>query len=59
MSPTDNLDDAQAKMQEYMDNFLRLGWLLHRKAKQVEIYYFGHSLRELEAGWILVRIAAR
>lgn len=38
MSPTDSLVDAQAKMQEYLENGVRLGWLLNRRAKQVEIY---------------------
>ncbi len=38
MSLTDSLTEAQAKMQEYMENGVRLGWLLNRKAKQVEIY---------------------
>ncbi len=38
MSPTDSLVDAQAKMEEYLENGVRLGWLLNRKAKQVEIY---------------------
>ena len=38
MSPTDSLVDAQAKMQEYLENGVRLGWLFNRRAKQVEIY---------------------
>jgi Uma2 family endonuclease len=38
MSPSDNLTEAQAKMQEYLDNGVQLGWLFDRKAKQVEIY---------------------
>ncbi|MBT9310611.1 Uma2 family endonuclease [Leptothoe kymatousa] len=38
MSPTDSLKDAQAKMEEYLENGVRLGWLLNRRAKQVEIY---------------------
>lgn len=38
MSPTDSLEAAQAKMREYMDNGVRLGWLIDRKQRQVEIY---------------------
>ncbi|MEN8446894.1 MAG: Uma2 family endonuclease [Cyanobacteria bacterium J06555_13] len=37
-SSTDNLSDGQAKMQEYMANGLRLGWLIDPKNKNVEIY---------------------
>ncbi|MFS8871329.1 Uma2 family endonuclease, partial [Synechococcus sp. R5-15] len=33
----------QAKMQEYMDNGCRLGWLLDPKAKQVMIYRQGQA----------------
>jgi len=38
MSETDIIKDSQAKMQEYMDNDCRLGWLLNSKTRQVEIY---------------------
>jgi Uma2 family endonuclease len=38
MSPTDSLETAQAKMQEYQENGIKLGWLLNRKKQQVEIY---------------------
>ena len=44
VSPTDELRDTQAKMQEYLANGLRLGWLLNPKAKQVEIYRPGQSV---------------
>ena len=37
-SPTDNLKTLQAKMQEYIDNGTRLGWLINPQDKQVEIY---------------------
>lgn len=37
-SPTDRLTVLQAKMQEYLENGLRLGWLIDPKTKQVEIY---------------------
>jgi len=37
-SKTDSLPILQAKMQEYMDNGARLGWLINRQDSQVEIY---------------------
>lgn len=43
MSPTDTLQTTQAKMQEYLDNGVRLGWLIDPKAQQVEIYRPGRS----------------
>ena len=48
MSPSDNLTEAQAKMQEYIDNGVQLGWLLDRKAKQVEIYQPGQPKEVLQ-----------
>lgn len=41
MSPTDNLKNTQSKMQEYVDSGVRLGWLLYRTEKRVEIYRQG------------------
>ena len=38
MWPSDNLAEAQAKMQEYVENGVQLGWLFNRVVKQVEIY---------------------
>ena len=38
MSPTDDLDELQNKMREYMNCGVRLGWLINPDAKQVEIY---------------------
>ncbi len=37
-SPSDRLTDVQAKMQEYLDNGTRLGWLIDPETRQVEIY---------------------
>ena len=37
-SPSDNLRDLQAKMQEYIASGVRLGWLLDRPQRRVEIY---------------------
>ncbi len=49
MSPSDSLKDTHAKMQEYQDNGARLGWLINRKDKQVEIYRLGHPTEVLQA----------
>ncbi len=38
MSPSDNLAEAQAKMQEYRENGVQMGWLFNLTAKLVEIY---------------------
>jgi Uma2 family endonuclease len=37
-SETDRLQPLQDKMQEYLENNLRLGWLINLQDKQVEIY---------------------
>lgn len=38
VSPSDSLKKTQEKMQEYMENGCRLGWLINRKKREVEIY---------------------
>jgi Uma2 family endonuclease len=48
MSPTDSLKETQAKMQEYMSNGVKLGWLINRKLRQVEIYRLGQPVEILE-----------
>lgn len=37
-SPSDRLVEVQNKMQEYLDNGARLGWLIAPETRQVEIY---------------------
>ncbi|GBF82459.1 Uma2 family endonuclease [Aphanothece sacrum] len=37
-SPSDNLKPLQEKMKEYIENGTRLGWLINRQDRQVEIY---------------------
>ncbi|MEB3181701.1 MAG: Uma2 family endonuclease [Nostocaceae cyanobacterium] len=37
-SKSDNMEPLRQKMREYIDNGLRLGWLIDTKNKQVEIY---------------------
>jgi Uma2 family endonuclease len=48
MSPSDTLKETQDKMQEYMDNQVRLGWLLYRPTRRVEIYRQGQTVEILE-----------
>ena len=49
MSPSDNLIDTQAKMREYLDNGVRLGWLINPEAQQVEIYCLGREMELLRS----------
>ena len=46
--PSDPLKPLQEKMQEYIDNGTRLGWLINRKNRQVEIYRQGREKEILE-----------
>jgi Uma2 family endonuclease len=48
-SETDRLSKLQAKMEEYRDNGVRLGWLLDPQQRQVEIYRLGQDVEILEA----------
>ncbi|OUC14357.1 MAG: hypothetical protein B0A82_12795 [Alkalinema sp. CACIAM 70d] len=43
-SRTDDLAILQAKMQEYLDNGVRLGWLFDPQNQQVEIYQPGQEV---------------
>jgi Uma2 family endonuclease len=49
MSPSDSLSLTQAKMREYQDNGTKLGWLINRQARQVEIYRIGRPVEILNA----------
>lgn len=40
-------NDLQAKMQEYLDNGVKLGWLIEPSAKTVEIYRVGQQVKIL------------
>ncbi|MBS3026233.1 MAG: Uma2 family endonuclease [Dolichospermum sp. DET50] len=48
MSPSDTLQETQAKMQEYINNGVKLGWLINRKMRQVEIYRLGKPIEILD-----------
>lgn len=43
-SRSDRLQPLQAKMQEYLNSGLRLGWLINRQDGQVEIYRAGQAM---------------
>ncbi len=47
-SPSDSLTDLREKMQEYMDNGTRLGWLIDPQNKRVEIYRAGRDVEILQ-----------
>lgn len=51
VSPSDlknqRYEDLQSKMQEYLDNGVRLGWLIEPAAKTVEIYRQGKQVEIL------------
>lgn len=47
-SPSDNMEPLRAKMKEYMENKARLGWLIDRKNKKVEIYRQGQDVEVLD-----------
>jgi Uma2 family endonuclease len=49
LSASDSLPTTQKKMQEYIDNGAKLGWLLNRKNQQVEIYRPGQSVEILQS----------
>ena len=49
ISPTDSLKKTQEKMQEYMTNEVRLGWLIDRKTRRVEIYRLGQAVEVLKS----------
>ncbi len=44
---SDSLKSLQDKIQEYLDNGTRLGWLINPKEKQVEIYRPGQVLEAI------------
>jgi len=48
-SKSDNMEPLRKKMQEYLDNGLRLGWLIDAKNKRVEIYRPNREVEVLES----------
>lgn len=48
-SPTDSLKETQAKMREYLASGVKLGWLIHRKTRSVEIYRLGKDAEAIDS----------
>ena len=48
-SATDNLKTVQQKMQEYLENGVRLGWLIDPQNQQVEVYRQGRDVEVLQS----------
>ncbi|MBE9013549.1 Uma2 family endonuclease [Pseudanabaenaceae cyanobacterium LEGE 13415] len=48
MSSFDMLEEVQTRMREYQENGVRLGWLIDRKTRRVEIYRADQSVEVLE-----------
>jgi Uma2 family endonuclease len=48
-SRTDDIEDLETKMQEYMDNDVQLGWLLDPITQQVKIYRQGQPVETLHS----------
>jgi Uma2 family endonuclease len=49
MGPPLTLADLQEKMQEYMDNGARLGWLIDPESNRVEVYHPGRDVEVIDA----------
>ncbi len=49
MSPLDSLKDIQNKIQEYMNGGVKLGRLIDKKNRRVEIYRQGKEVEILDA----------
>lgn len=48
-SASDDLNPLQAKMQEYIENGVQLGWLINPQDQQVEIYRAGRPVEILQS----------
>ncbi len=48
MSPTDEVNELQNKMREYIDCGVKLGWLINPDDRQVEIYRLGQDKEILD-----------
>jgi Uma2 family endonuclease len=48
-SESDSLSELQAKMREYQDNGVRLGWLINPKGPTVEIYRLSQAVEILQS----------
>lgn len=48
-SKTDGLKELQGKMEKYLENGARLGWLIDPQNKRVEVYRLGQAVEVLES----------
>ena len=48
VSPSDKLEDVQDKMNEYMANGMRLGWLIDPERRRVQVYRPGSLVEGLD-----------
>ncbi len=48
LSPSDDLEKIQAKMDEYIENGARLGWLLDPKSRRIYVYRSGKRVIVME-----------
>jgi len=48
LSPSDELEEVKAKMDEYIENGARLGWLLEPRSRRVYVYRPGESVIMIE-----------
>jgi Uma2 family endonuclease len=48
VSETDDVEETRSKMQEYINNGLRLGWLINSRTRQVEIYRPNQAVEVLQ-----------
>nr|WP_034936285.1 Uma2 family endonuclease [Gloeocapsa sp. PCC 73106] len=53
MSPSDDLSQTQRKMEEYIEQGVKLGWLINPKNRQVEIYRPGRDVEIVESSTML------
>ena len=49
MLPADTLRDTRTKMQEYLENGVKLAWLINPQNRQVEVYRLGKAVEVLDA----------
>jgi Uma2 family endonuclease len=47
-SPSDSLDELKSKMEEYIENGSKLGWLIDPAEKRVYVYRPGRGVECLE-----------
>ena len=49
VSETDDVEETRTKMHEYINNGLRLGWLINPRTRQVEIYRPNQAVEVLQS----------